>query len=159
MKPLLTITILLAFGFIGIGQKKKDYKEYDVCTSKEVYKGKKNHGKSYCVAWETIREYKDGRKDTVSGFQFATKLFIGGEYEAYQSLSERGKYIVDSLKEDGITQMQDMYLTYESMYMKPGKKIEKLWAIEGLSIIMNEYLIWNNGRGNGYELKKEYEVK
>lgn len=157
MKHLILISLLSMS--IGVNAQ-KGYKEYEVCTHYEVYKGKKNHGKPYCVAWATVHEYKDARKDTTYPYLFSGgKIFSGDEYEVYQQLSERGKYIVDSLDEDGITTLDNMYLSYESMYMKPGRKIEKFRRVIGASIFVVEYLIYRTNNKNGYELKKEYEVK
>lgn len=87
------------------------------------------------------------------------KIFIGDEYEKYEKLSERGKYIVDSLKEEGIPRLQQSYMTYEPIYMKQGKKVEWFWDILEQQITMYQYVFWNNGKGHGYELLKSFEVK
>lgn len=155
----LSILIFVALCVFGCNaQSQKKYKEYEICTASEVYKGKKNHGKSYCVAWSTVREYKDGRKDTSGGW-YTGKFFFGNEYGQYEKLSERGRYIIDSLDEDGIATLQDSYLSYESMYTKAGSKVEKFRQVRDTSIFIMEYIIWNKNGGFGYELKKEYKVK
>lgn len=156
MKKILIIFLLIASAIHAYSQNKV-YKEYNACTDYDVYKGKKNHGQKYCVAWATIREYKDGRKDTVAWFG-GGKMQWGDEIGKYDKLSERGKYIVDSLKEDGITQLHDAYLTYEPIYMKAGKKIEQLWAIEGDQVFIFEYLFWKSEKGHGIKLVREFKV-
>lgn len=159
---LLIVSAILLMSVISWGQIKNkvqpNYKEYEVCASTQLHKGKKDHGKPYCTSWNKVREYKDGRKDTISWYG-SGQSFIGDEYEKYQNLSERGKYIVDSLKEDGIAQLQESYLIYEPIYMKPGKKVEQLWAIEGERVIVYEYKFWNYKGSNGVELLKEFPIK
>lgn len=155
LKALLLIVVMLS---VKANAQKLTYKEYEVCAYWDTYKGKKNHGQKHCTAWATVREYKDGRKDTISGI-ISGRSFIGDEYERYQQLSERGKYIVDSLKEDGITQFQESYLTCEPIYMKAGKKIEQLWRIEGQEVIIYEYLFWHTTNGEGIRLLKDFSVK
>lgn len=154
MKYTLILGMLLCSVCYG---QKKNYKDYNVCTNWDVYKGKKNHGKKYCTGYSTIREYKDGRKDTIC-WMGGGQIFIGGEYDQYCELNERGKYIVDSLKEDGVTPLQSSYLMYEPIYMKAGKKKEQLWSIEGQRVVIYEYLFWKNKKGNGVELIKEFEA-
>lgn len=138
--------------------KVKKQKEYNVCIASEVHKGKVNHGKSYCVGWATIREDTSGRKDTIA-WSYSGKMQWGDEIGKYDKLTERGQYIVDSLKEDGITQLHYAYLTYEPIYMKPGKKTERLWIIREQDVVIYEYQFWNNRNGNGFQLLKEYVVK
>ncbi len=136
----------------------KGYKTYDVCISTTTHKGKVNHGKSYCTGWGTVREYKDGKKDTV-GWSFGGQSFFGNEYENYQKLSERNKYIVDSLKEDGVTQYDNNYLSYEPIYMRVAKKTEQLWSIEGDSVKIYIYRFFRNSSGTGIQFIKEYYLK
>jgi hypothetical protein len=138
--------------------KVKKPKQYEVCIASEVHKGEVNHGKSYCVGWAIIREDTSGRKDTIAR-SYSGKMQWGDEIGKYDKLTERGKYIVDSLKEDGVTQLHDAYLTYEPIYMKPGKKTECLWIIRGEDVIIYEYSFWNNSKGHGFELIKEFAVK
>ena len=171
MKPLLTISIVLIFGLCfcgctdGQSQKakpvndtiynaEKGTKRYVQCIATRVHKGKKNHGETYCVAWQTIREYKDGKKDT-TGWTSSGQIYMAGEYESYNKLSQRRKDIVDSLKEDGITQYQHSYLTYEPIYMKKGEKTEELWTILGDSVKVYKYLFWRRENGNGVRLLSE----
>jgi hypothetical protein len=129
-------------------------KRREACISWEVYKGKKNHGQKYCTGWATIEN-----GDTVALSFSGGMAFIGEGYEKYKKLSERGKYIIDSLKEDGIGQLQQLYMTYEPLYMKQGKKTEWFWEIWEQEIIMYQYSFWNNGKGHGYELLKSFAVK
>lgn len=136
-----------------------EYKEYEVCIDSTARKGKIDHGKYRCTSWAHIKEYKNGRKDTVGWSTSAGKIFIGYMYEEYINLPDRGQYIVDSLTEDGITQFHQDYLTYEPMYMKPGKKVVTMWDIVGDKVILREYSIFNNKSGRGFELNKETEVK
>lgn len=139
-------------------EKVKKQKEYDVCIASEVHKGKVNHGKSYCIGWATIREDTSGRKDTIGWF-YSGKMQWGDEIGKYDKLTQRGQDIVDSLKEDGITQLHDAYMTYEPIYMKPGKKTEQLWLIRGQDVVIYEYQFWNNSKGHGFQLLKEVVVK
>lgn len=155
MKLPLILSMLLFCSFCK-GQKIK-YKEYDACIGYEVYKGKKNHGKSYCISWATVRKYTNGITDTIE-WSYNGKSYIGNEYEKYKKLSDRGKYVIDSLKEDGITRFQDNYLMYEPIYMKRGKKVEFLWDIQEEKIVMYKYLFWNNSNGNGVQLLKMFEI-
>jgi len=136
----------------------KNYKDHEVCTDSAMYKGKKNHGKFHCIGNIVVREYRDGKKDTIEWIP-AIQIFIGDEYEQYQKLSERGKYIIDSLKEDGIPMYQESYLVYEPIYMSLGQKTYKSWKIIEGEIIIYYYSIWNNSKGNGFELIKEINVK
>lgn len=161
MKQLLTsagFAAMLLLCAVFCQAQTKDYKEYSSCSEWATYKGKKNHGMNHCVGWVYIREYKNGKKDTV-GWQPAITVLMGDEIKSYPKLSERGKYIVDSLKEDGIPMLDQSYLTYEPIYMKPGKKVEWFWRIIGESVMMYQYSIWNNSKGNGFELLKEVAVK
>lgn len=151
------ITIILSAA-CSDGMAQKQFKQYDVCIASETHKGKINHGKSYCVGHATVKEYKDGRKDTIA-WTYSCQPFIGDEYEEYKKLSERSKYIIDSLKEDGITQLNDSYLTYEPYYMKYGKKTEQLWSTKQGNVMIYQYLFWHNSKGSGIELLKEFEVK
>ena len=136
----------------------KNYKDHEICTDSAQYKGKKNHGKFHCTESIVVREYTNGKKDTIMWMP-TMQMFIGDEYEQYKQLSERGKYIVDSLKEDGIPMFQDNYLTYEPIYMKRGKETYKSWRIIGEEVSIYYYLIWNNSKGSGFELIKEVAVK
>lgn len=129
------------------------YKVLDACISSEVHKGKKDHGKEYCVAWATVREYKDGRKDTISWI-YSSKAQWGDEIGKYDKLSERGKYIIDSLEEDGVPQLNDNYLMYEPQYMKYGKKTESMWLISDKDIVIYKYLFWRNEHSDGVKLVK-----
>lgn len=149
---------LLLCAVFSVRAQTKNYKDKEICTDSAQYKGKKNHGQFHCTATIIIREYNTGKKDTIAWIP-AGKMFIGDEYEQYQKLSDRGKYIVDSLKEDGIPMFQDNYLTYEPIYMKPGKETYKSWKIIGTDISIYYYSIWNNSKGNGFELIKEVAVK
>lgn len=153
-----TISLLLIFGFTRCKGQVRAYKEYSVCNAWEVHKGKKNHGQKYCVGSIMIQEYKNGIKDTVSWF-IGGKIFIEDDYEKYEKLSERGKYIVDSLQEDGITRLHQNYLIYEPRFMKYGKKTEQLWSIEGNDIIIYEYLFCRSKNENGAKLLKMFNVK
>lgn len=155
MKYLLLVLIIISSLCYG---QKVNYKEYSICLTEKEHKGKKNHGKCYCVTDATVREYKDGRKDTTAWYM-SGETYIGDEYEKYQQLSERNKYIVDSLKEDGITQLSHNYLAYEPMYMKNGRRVESLWDIENKKVKIYKYLIWKNKNGNGVELIKEIDVQ
>ena len=143
----------------------KPYADRNICITSEVHKGKVNHGKPYCVGWATVREYTDGRKDTI-GWMTGQK-FIGNDYKdcqrilwwcRYQTLPERSRYIVDSLKEDGIPQLSQSYLTYKPIYMKSGKETEWFWKIEGETIKTYQYLFWNNGKGFGFKLLKQISI-
>lgn len=153
MKQIL-IAVIFLFAASFTKAQKGIYKEYDVCIDSAVYKGKKNHGKYYCTATMQIREYKNGKKDTGLYFFSSTIVSVDDEYEKYLKLSERGKYIVDSLKEDGIPQLQDSYLTYEPIYMKEGQKVENFWSIYGEDVVIYTYKIWRNKKSSGIELLK-----
>ena len=135
----------------------KNYKDRKICTDSAMFTGKKNHGKFHCTASMVVREYSTGKKDTIAWMP-AMQMFIGDEYEKYQKLSERGKYIVDSLKEDGVPMFQNDYLVYESIYMKPGNKTYKSWVIQN-EVSIYYYSIWNNRKGNGFKLLKEVAIK
>lgn len=156
MYKIILITLLL-YAASCQAQNKQSYKEVEICTDSVRYKGKKNHGKFHCSAEMVVREYQDGRKDTIA-LSGETQLFIEDEYEKYKNLSERGKYIIDSLKEDGIPMFQDSYLTYEPMYMK-GKEVYKSWIILGQDVRIYYYSLWNNSKGIGFSLTKEIIVK
>lgn len=134
------------------------YKERTICTDWNVYKGNKNHGQKYCVAWAIVREHKNGKTDTVSWYG-GLIVYADGEYEQYQKLSERGKYIVDSLKEDGMPRLNQSYLSYEPMYMKPGNKVETFWHTNGKDVFIYKYQIWKNVKSSGCRLLKSYQIK
>ena len=135
-----------------------NYKSKYICSDSTVIKGKKNHGEYYCTGWIGVRVYKDGTTDTVGELMIGT-LRTGDEIYKYPKLSERGKYIIDSLKEDGISQLTWSYLLYEPKYMKLGKKIEQFWEIENGNIIVYYYEIWNTANGSGYKLIRQKEIK
>lgn len=156
-RPLL-LAILLLCAVFSVSAQTKNYKDKEICTDSTQYKGKKNHGKFHCTGSIVVREYSNGKKDTIMWMP-AMQTFMGDEYQKYKQLSERGKYIVDSLKEDGIPMFQDNYLTYEPIYMKPGKETYKSWKIIGTDISIYYYSIWNNSKANGFELIKEVAVK
>lgn len=152
--------VLLMCCFISKSQRgSKEDAQYKVCISYEVYKGKKNHGQKYCTGEALVNYYKDGRTDTVWWMSGGGQIFLQADYDKYEKLSERGKYIIDSLKEDGITSLQQDYLTYEPMYMKDGRKTERLWTIWGEGVWMYEYLFWHSDKGFGTQLVKKFEVK
>lgn len=154
---ILSVIFLILFGYSVSAQ--SEYKEYSVCIDSAVYKGKKNHGKYYCTSNMQVREYKNGKKDTLWwSWSGGGNIFIDGEYEKYERLSERGKYIVDSLQEDGIMQLQQSYLTYEPMYMKQGQKVKDMWAIRGNDIIIYKYKIWNTDKGFGVQMVSETKI-
>jgi len=153
------VAMLMLCAVCSVNAQTKNYKDKEICTDSAQYKGKKNHGKFHCTASMTVREYSNGKKDTISWDLGGGQLFIGDEYERYKGLSERGKYIVDSLKEDGIPMFQNDYLVYEPIYMKQGKETYKSWQIEGDGVTIYYYSIWNNSKGNGSELIKEVAVK
>lgn len=161
MKVLLLIFCFAALSACAQKKPVKKDKYYEVCSRYEAYKGKKNHGKLHCVGWMSIKEDSNGKKDTI-GWSGGAQSFYPDELELYQKLPERGKYICDSLTEDGFAYYQGegnaMFLAGEARWMEPGKKKYKFYKIRGQSVYVMEYLVWSSSRGSGYELKKEYEV-
>jgi hypothetical protein len=145
---------------MGIAQT-KNYTDRQVCTSYELHKGKSNHGKPYCVAWGTVRRFKNGKEDTVSWSMNASTAYFGDKegYEKHKSLSQRNRYIVDSLNEDGISELSSSYLSYEPIYMDIGSKTESFYSIQGNDIMVLKYLFWKSKTGQGIRLVKEYKVK
>ena len=155
---LFTLIILFNLSF-AIGQiKKPQYKDCEVCSAWSVHKGKKDHGQKYCVGYSTVRKYQNGKIDTIS-WSSAGETWIGDTYEMYKKLSPRGKYIIDSLNEDGIPHLEQSYLTYEPMYMKPGIKTESFWDIDGLTVVILKYKIYHSKKGSGVELISESVLK
>jgi hypothetical protein len=156
MKQLLTI--ILSVTFLICNAQKTSYKEYEVCTDSTTYKGKKNHGKFHCTAWSIVRKYNDGRIDTVDWMP-SVQMFIGDELSQYEKLSERGKYIIDSLQEDGLSYYQQDYLLQEPHYMRADIEIYNAYRIIGTDVFVYRYKIWNNANGNGFKIIKETIVK
>jgi len=159
MNKIISLYIVLMLTFFKFYGQNKTYKEYDVCTNWDTYKGKVNHGKKYCISWSTVREYKDGRRDTLVYRSFGVSMFDLEEYETYQKLPERSKYIVDSLKEDGIPSLHSNYLNYEPTFMKVGKKRQQLWSTESGEVKIYEYLLWKNSKEEGFKLLREFIIK
>jgi len=157
-------TLILIF-MLGMGlmsamaqSKKQPYKDCEVCNAWSIHKGKKLHGLKYCVGYATIRKYQTGKIDTIGGIYLASD-WMGDTYDRYMKLSDRGKYIVDSLKEDGVPELQQSYLTYEPIYMKPGRKVETFWDIQGPSIVITKYELFNGKKGTGFSLVSENTLK
>lgn len=158
MKYYIIITsLLIALSFQGLAQT-KSYKDYEICTDSAIYKGKINHGKFHCIGSIIVRKYKNGTKDTIAWMP-SGQIFIGDEYEQYKKLTDRGKYIIDSLKEDGLPQFEQSYLTYEPIYMKKGKKSEWFWSIIGKNVVLYQYSIWHYDTETGFQLLKEITIK
>ncbi len=155
---LFTTAILLNLSTAIAQVKKQLYKDCEVCNSWAIHKGKKLHGQKYCDGYMMVRKYHNGKIDTL-GWSLGGSTWMGNTYDMYSKLSERNKYIVDSLKEDGISQLQQSYLTYEPIYMKAGRKLETFWDIQGISVVVIRYALFNGKRGTGFSLVSENTLK
>lgn len=153
-----TITLLF-ISTLCFAQTKK-FTDKEICSAYETYKGKKNHGQKYCVSWMTIRTFSDGKTDTV-GWSSSGRSFFGGTYDAYNSLSNRNKFVYDSLSEDGLINLTDneSYLIYESRYMREKSKIQDCFKVTGNKITIYKYLLYNDEKHQGFELRKSYVLK
>lgn len=89
----------------------------------------------------------------------STMSFIGDEYEHWKKLSPRNRIIYDSLQEDGHISMTSNYLQYEPHYMKEKEKTEFFFSLYNDQIMVYEYHLWNNDKGSGFSMLKEYKVK
>lgn len=157
MKKIILLTLSI-FPVLAIAQvKKKSYTDCSVCNVFAIHKGKKNHGQKYCSGYMDIRKYANGKIDTI-GFDFGGQTWESNTYDLYMKLSERDKYIVDSLKEDGISHLQQSYLTYEPIYMKKGSKLQSFWDIGTGKVTILKYLIFNNKKGQGISLVSETKL-
>lgn len=95
----------------------------------------------------------------VQGQEKKCRVYFGNEYEQYIQLSERGKYIVDSLKDHGIASLDRNYLSLEPIYMRRGSKKEWLWQINDDKVVMYQYLFYHYDRSSGIRLLKEKNIE
>jgi len=158
-KNLVSLFILVLIT-IGANAQTKKYTEKSICTSFETYRGKKNYGKKYCVAWIEVRYNFDYTIDTIGWFWDGGRMFSNAfEMEQYYKLTPRNKIIYDSLAEDGLINMNSNYLMYEPHYMKPGEKTKQFYGVYNNEIKVYTYKLWNNNNGSGYRLISERIVK
>lgn len=84
------------------------------------------------------------------------KSWNAGEYEVYQKLSSRNKFIVDSLNEAGLISPTSNYLQYQPIYMKELKKIVRSYGIIDSKIVMYTYLLEQH---KGFKLLTQKIIK